>query len=281
MRTKASRSVGLLAGAGLCVVGLVAGSGCGSQKAAVSDTDVRADRARQVAEAWDGSTAAAAWRAGFYPTGEEVQPPRGGLHDPADRQAYEGQNIVLRGKLPETGPKDGAVTWARGESLTRPLMGAHASYKTLAGTRVGGKPHLTVTGARLGEMSVATSRGPATVPAGFAPLLAAALVGAFGWPGAALLYLAAALTGLVGILATKETWGRDERERVLRLVAEENRVRTVSGTPAGAVLVRVSVSPVLPAMSERPCLAAGSSDSRSGVAGQDARCSPHRLDENG
>ncbi|MET7540452.1 MFS transporter [Streptomyces sp. NPDC005507] len=77
---------------------------------------------------------------------------------------------------------------------------------------------------------------------GFAPLLAAALVGAFGWPGAALLYLAAALTGLVGILATKETWGRDERERVLRLVAEENRVRTVSGTPAGAVLPSSSES---------------------------------------
>ncbi|MCX4648505.1 MULTISPECIES: MFS transporter [unclassified Streptomyces] len=77
---------------------------------------------------------------------------------------------------------------------------------------------------------------------GFAPLLAAALVGAFGWPGAALLYLAAALTGLVGILATKETWGRDERERVLRLVAEENRVRSVSGTPAGAVLPSSSES---------------------------------------
>ncbi|MFF1687713.1 MULTISPECIES: MFS transporter [unclassified Streptomyces] len=71
---------------------------------------------------------------------------------------------------------------------------------------------------------------------GFAPLLAAALVGAFGWPGAALLYLAAALTGLIGILATKETWGRRERERVLRLVEEENRARTVPGTPAGSVL---------------------------------------------
>ncbi|MGW6159757.1 MFS transporter, partial [Streptomyces sp. NPDC055144] len=56
---------------------------------------------------------------------------------------------------------------------------------------------------------------------GFAPLLAAALVGAFGWPGAALLYLAAAVIGLGGILVTKETWGRDERERVLGLVAEE------------------------------------------------------------
>ncbi|MBG0850467.1 MHS family MFS transporter [Streptomyces spinoverrucosus] len=71
---------------------------------------------------------------------------------------------------------------------------------------------------------------------GFAPLLAAALVGAFGWPGAALLYLGAALIGLVGILATKETWGRHERERVLRLVAEEGRAQTAAGTPVSAVL---------------------------------------------
>ncbi|MEU6097113.1 MFS transporter [Streptomyces sp. NPDC047079] len=71
---------------------------------------------------------------------------------------------------------------------------------------------------------------------GFAPLLAAALVGAFGWPGAALLYLGAALIGLVGILATKETWGRQERERVLRLVAEEGHAQTAAGTPVNAVL---------------------------------------------
>ncbi|MFE4425281.1 MFS transporter [Streptomyces sp. NPDC056817] len=77
---------------------------------------------------------------------------------------------------------------------------------------------------------------------GFAPLLAAALVGSFGWPGAALLYLGAAVIGLVGILATKETWGRDERERVRGLVAEESRARTVSGTPASAVLTRSSES---------------------------------------
>ncbi|WP_432084438.1 MFS transporter [Streptomyces sp. WAC 04229] len=71
---------------------------------------------------------------------------------------------------------------------------------------------------------------------GFAPLLAAALVGAFGWPGAALLYLGAALIGLVGILATKETWGRQERERVLRLVAEESCAQSASGTSASDVL---------------------------------------------
>ncbi|SDL17615.1 Sugar phosphate permease [Glycomyces sambucus] len=58
---------------------------------------------------------------------------------------------------------------------------------------------------------------------GFAPLLAAALVGRFGWPGASMLYLFAALVGLVGILLTKETWGREERARVNALVAEAQR----------------------------------------------------------
>ncbi|MFI5664763.1 hypothetical protein [Streptomyces sp. NPDC051684] len=67
---------------------------------------------------------------------------------------------------------------------------------------------------------------------GFAPLLAAALVGAFGWPGAALLYLGAAVIGLVGILVTKETWGRAERERVRGLVAEELRAVPAAGAAA-------------------------------------------------
>ncbi|GAA3656768.1 MFS transporter [Microbacterium marinilacus] len=56
---------------------------------------------------------------------------------------------------------------------------------------------------------------------GFAPLLAAAIVGAMGWPGAALLYMLAAGIGLAGILLTKETWTRAERERVAALVAAE------------------------------------------------------------
>ncbi|PUB29809.1 sugar phosphate permease [Promicromonospora sp. AC04] len=58
---------------------------------------------------------------------------------------------------------------------------------------------------------------------GFAPLIAAALVGAFGWPGASVLYLGAAVIGLVGILVTKETWPRAERERVGALVEAERR----------------------------------------------------------
>ncbi|MGW4030707.1 hypothetical protein ACWEFL_15530 [Streptomyces sp. NPDC004838] len=165
MPIRASRSVGLFAGVALAGASLGAGVGCGNQKAAVGATDVLTDRARQVAEAWDGSTAAAAWRAGYHPMGEVVQLPRGGLRSPEDRQAYEDQRFVLRGELPVTWPKDGRVTWATDEPLTRPLTGADDSYKTLVGSLVDGKPHLTVTGAKLGEMRVATSRGPATVPA--------------------------------------------------------------------------------------------------------------------
>jgi len=56
---------------------------------------------------------------------------------------------------------------------------------------------------------------------GFAPLLAAALVGWIGWPGASLLYMTAAVIGLIAILVTRETYGRAERARINALVAEE------------------------------------------------------------
>lgn len=69
-------------------------------------------------------------------------------------------------------------------------------------------------GASLGYQLAATVGG-------FAPLLAAALVGTFGWPGAALLYMLAGVIGLIGILVTKETWGKTERERVRKLVEAE------------------------------------------------------------
>ena len=58
---------------------------------------------------------------------------------------------------------------------------------------------------------------------GFAPLLATLLVGWIGWPGASLLYMLAAIIGLIGILVTKETYSRAERARVTALVAAEKR----------------------------------------------------------
>ncbi|MFI9781120.1 hypothetical protein ACIHCV_41975 [Streptomyces sp. NPDC051956] len=165
MRVASSRSVSLLAAVALAAAGLGAVSGCGSQQKAGGSEEEPAQRARKVAAAWDGSAASAAWRAGYHPMGEVVQLPRGGLRSKADMQAYQAQSFVLRGTLPATWPKVGRVEWAGGESLTRPLTGVDESYNTLAGGRKGGKPYLAVKGAKLGEMRVDTSRGPAVVPA--------------------------------------------------------------------------------------------------------------------
>ncbi|MFB7421450.1 hypothetical protein ACFC1L_43600 [Streptomyces sp. NPDC056210] len=165
MRVASSRSVSLLAAVALAAACLGAVSGCGSQQKAGDSHEEPAHRARKVAVAWGGSAASAAWRAGYHPMGEVVQLPRGGLRSNADTQAYQAQSFVLRGTLPATWPKSGRVAWAGGESLTRPLTGVDESYNTLAGGRKGGKPYLAVTGAKLGEMRVDTSRGPAVVPA--------------------------------------------------------------------------------------------------------------------
>ncbi|MFE7049869.1 hypothetical protein ACFVAM_16075 [Streptomyces californicus] len=165
MRIRASRTARLLVLVALSATGLGAVSGCGSEKGAGGPAEVAATRAQQVAAAWEGSFSAGVWRAGYYPMGEAVQLPRGGLRSQADKRAYQAQNFVLQGTLPTTWPKGGQVAWADGEALTRPMVGAQETYETLARAQVNEIPHLTVTGATLGEMTLYTSRGPATVPA--------------------------------------------------------------------------------------------------------------------
>lgn len=171
MRVSASHATGRLAGSVLLVASLAAVSGCGDQKdgsagtEAGGETGTTAQRAREVAAAWDGSPAAGAWRAGYHPMGDVLQPPRGGPRGQADRQAYPHHAFVLRAGLPATWPRNGRVTWAGKEPLTLPLRGASESYKALSDNRAGGRPQLTVTGVRLGDMTLATSRGPAVVPA--------------------------------------------------------------------------------------------------------------------
>ncbi|MEV5611204.1 hypothetical protein [Streptomyces sp. NPDC052225] len=98
--------------------------------------------------------------------GDVIQPPRGGLRGERDQQAYADGKFALKGALPAARPKSGRVTWAGGGTLTRPLRSADASYRALARDRGGadGSYGLTVTGAELGQMKIATSRGPAMVP---------------------------------------------------------------------------------------------------------------------
>ncbi|MFB8774281.1 hypothetical protein [Streptomyces broussonetiae] len=145
-------------------------AGCGGQRPAdrvARDGDAaaeRAARARAVAGAWDGSEAAKAWRDGFHPLGDLVQLPEDAFHSDGDKRAYAAGNLVLRGELPTDTPARGRASWPDGETLGLPLTTARAAYDELA--RGGGDgPHLTVTGARLGTTTLATSRGPATVPA--------------------------------------------------------------------------------------------------------------------
>jgi hypothetical protein len=165
MRTYTRRTVDLFLVLALGAATAGALTGCGNESRAGSHraSDAWA-RAREVAEAWDGSDAARVWRTGYHPVGDLVQLPDHAFRSDADKRAYSSGTFVLEGELPDAPRKPGRVEWENGDSLTLPVLGARRAYEQVA--RGGDEgPHLTVTGARLGEMTVATTRGPATVPA--------------------------------------------------------------------------------------------------------------------
>ncbi|WSB30880.1 winged helix-turn-helix domain-containing protein [Streptomyces sp. NBC_01788] len=103
----------LFAAAGGAVTGCGSeqGSGRGAQARAPGHSPVAEARAREVADAWDGSEAARAWRKGYYPIGEVVQLPEDAFHDAADKQAYLNRNFALRGQLPAAPRKNGRWSW--------------------------------------------------------------------------------------------------------------------------------------------------------------------------
>ncbi|WP_406487852.1 hypothetical protein [Streptomyces phaeochromogenes] len=156
----------LLVGLGLFVTAAVGVTSCGDKygEAGAHDPARAAERARQVSDAWEGSEAARVWREGYFPLGDPVRLPEGAFHSDADKQAYQRQNFELRGSLPGAPPKKGEVRWRGGGSLAVPVVSARAAYEKVGGGSIPG-PRLTVTGARLREMTIHTSRGSATVPA--------------------------------------------------------------------------------------------------------------------
>ncbi|MEY2242146.1 hypothetical protein AB8A21_04200 [Streptomyces sp. BF23-18] len=158
------RSYKLLVTLGLAAATVV---GCGDLSAPggghVRDDDT-AERARRVAAAWEGSEVARAWQRDYYLLGDAVQLPGGAFHNDADKRAYATRNFDLRTPLPDAPKKPGRIRWTDGEALTLPLTSARAAYDKLDRGESPG-PALTVTGARLGDMTVLTSRGKATVPA--------------------------------------------------------------------------------------------------------------------
>ncbi|WP_333760591.1 hypothetical protein [Streptomyces sp. IBSBF 2390] len=169
--TTATRAVRLLTALALSAVTAAAVTGCGGEHH-TGPSKVRPDRpatrpedrARQVADAWDGSAAAATWRKGYYPMADAVRLPDGGLHGAADRHAYDTGTFELRGTLPAAPRPGGVVRWQNGGSLGMPILSAREVYTALVRDS-GPGPRLTVTGARPGETTVVTSRGRATVPA--------------------------------------------------------------------------------------------------------------------
>jgi hypothetical protein len=151
----------------LSVLALLAVGGCGGEQAAGGGSRPEGPsqaRARAVAEAWHGSRAARAWTKGYHPLDDVVQLPDGAFHTDADKRAYATENFVLDTALPAAPARTGRVKWSHGGSLTLPLTGAREAYDSVARGGNDG-PHLTVTDARLGETTLLTSRGPATVPA--------------------------------------------------------------------------------------------------------------------
>ncbi|MFF4132864.1 hypothetical protein ACFY1B_15165 [Streptomyces mirabilis] len=143
MQYKTTRTARLLVSLALLSAGAGAVTGCGSERAAGSGVEApgtgqepRAEsRARQVADAWDGSEAARQWRRGYHPMADAVQLPEGGPRDKADQRAFTTQSFVLRGALPALPPKNGEVRWKSGASLTLPLMEPREAYEKVAARR--------------------------------------------------------------------------------------------------------------------------------------------------
>ncbi|MCX4586227.1 hypothetical protein [Streptomyces sp. NBC_01481] len=165
----------------LCLLLSAAGvAGCGEQTV-VADIDpgpsVRVaapdgGRARQVSDAWKGSQAARQWRDGFFSLDLWIQEPQYAFRNGEDKVAFGNRNFDLEGSLPGKAGK-GTIRWEGGGSLAAPLKPAQQVFEQLDGDAPGGadgdddKNPLIVTGAKLGEITMATSRGPARVPAWF------------------------------------------------------------------------------------------------------------------
>lgn len=177
MRPAISRTAVLL-------VAVLAVAACGSQRAAQPGTAGTASqaagqngpaafvsRARQVTAQWDRSAAARAWRTGLVLMSASdltTMPRNAGFSSGGEKDAFGSGHFRLAGALPAA-PLPGVVRWADGSTLRLPLLTARAAFGELATQRPCGGPgacgQLTVTGAEPGAVTIATSRGMASVPA--------------------------------------------------------------------------------------------------------------------
>ena len=99
------------------------------------------------------------------------------------------------------------------------LIGISLIWASLAG----------VQGAWFGELFPTNTRNSgvslgyqlASSISGFAPFLAGTLAATFGWIGGSVFYMSIGAIGLIGVLVTRETWTKRDRDRVSELLSGE------------------------------------------------------------
>ncbi|WP_199547178.1 hypothetical protein [Streptomyces sp. N35] len=164
MRTR--QLLGVLA---LVLTGTLALGGCGEGGTVGTAPGGGGDpmsRAQQVADAWRGSDAARQWHEGFFPLEELAWPPQDAWHSGEDKMAYEEGRFTLEEELPDESSR-GQIRWESGggKPLEVEVQSAQAVFELFGHTEQSGKePRLTITGAKLDQQQVRTSRGPAYIP---------------------------------------------------------------------------------------------------------------------
>ncbi|SDM50856.1 MFS transporter [Streptomyces wuyuanensis] len=89
------------------------------------------------------------------------------------------------------------------------LIAIGVIHAALTGTQAAWFAELFRTGTRTSGASLGYQTAASV--AGFAPFAAVLLTGSFGWWGPAGLYVGVSAIGLLGVLTTRETWGREQR----------------------------------------------------------------------
>ncbi|GAA1298008.1 hypothetical protein Psi02_57650 [Planotetraspora silvatica] len=153
-------------------VGAIVMAGCGQGAALVAPGSTDVDEpAAVVAERWRATGLSEEWARGFVPREELTVLGKDVQFTGLSKLAFVAGRWELHADLPGSAPSHGEIRWLDGTTMTLPLLPASAAYEEMSAPN----PHqkcapgecglLTVIGARLGEVQIQTSRGPAIVPA--------------------------------------------------------------------------------------------------------------------
>ncbi|PJN25059.1 hypothetical protein CG736_16420 [Kitasatospora sp. CB02891] len=132
-------------------------------------TGEAARRAAEVTAAWPGSAAQQAWEHGYFPLQDATEwLPEGAFRNGADKAAYLAGHVDLATTLPVSVSGTTEVVFADGSRLALPQRSAKTVFDSLTRRRsacaADCDTRLTVTAARPGTTTVATSRGQAVIP---------------------------------------------------------------------------------------------------------------------